>query len=110
MCKQNNRTDAGLQLTSLHLSSVYNKISTLSFGRLEDIGVIYERVKPVNVIGIDDGYLALHSNGKLRLCGRRRHRVGISKVFVRFKGQLHIPLIIGIMWLLHQIVLRNKTP
>jgi len=110
MCKQNNRTDAGLQLTSLHLSSVYNEISTLSFWRLEDIGMVYKRMEFVNVIRIDDGYLALHNHGELRLCGRRRRRVGISKVFVRFEGQLHITFVVGIMWLLHQVVLCNKTP
>lgn len=109
MCKQNNSTDAGLHHKPSSVIRVC-KMGTLSLWRLEDIGMVYKRVKLVDVSGIDDGYLALLCNSELRLCGWRRHRVGVSKVFVRFERQLHITLIVGIMWLLHEIVLCNKAP
>jgi hypothetical protein len=98
-------------VTSLHLNiCVSVKISTLSFGRLEDIGVIYEGVKSIDVSGIDDGYLALHGNGELRLGRRRRYRIGVGEVFVRFEGKFHIAFVVGIVWLLHEVVLCDEAP
>jgi len=80
------------------------------FGRLENIRVVNKGMETVDVVRIDQGNLAVYHEGQLRLCRRRRYRVCISEVLVRFEGQLHIPLIVRIAHITIEVMLCDKPP